>query len=144
MRECCFFLNIVETVNLALFIGWGLTLGFPTILIPGLQGKNGNSTSQTDFVLSNEEVSWIGSINLLCVPLGSLTSGLLMDPIGKRRMMQILNIPMLIAWALFYFAEDISQVYVALCLSGMSGGLLEAPVSTFFYSIYYARFEIVF
>lgn len=105
-------------------------MGYPTILIPGLQGKNSNSTSsETDFVLSNEEISWIGSINLLCVPFGSLASGLLMDPVGKRRMMQILNLPMLAAWALFYFAKDIKQIYIALCLSGMSGGLLEAPVS---------------
>lgn len=36
---------------------------------------------------------------------------------------------MLAAWAIFYFATDISQIYIALCLSGMSGGLLEAPVS---------------
>lgn len=35
---------------------------------------------------------------------------------------------MLAAWALFYFAKDISQVYIGLCLSGMSGGLLEAPL----------------
>lgn len=40
-------------------------------------------------LLSNEQVSWIGSINLLFVPFGSLASGLLMDPLGKRRMMQV-------------------------------------------------------
>lgn len=38
---------------------------------------------------------------------------------------------MLAAWALFYFATDISQIYIGLCLSGMSGGLLEAPVCIF-------------
>lgn len=36
---------------------------------------------------------------------------------------------MLASWAIFYFAKDISHIYIALCLSGISGGLLEAPVS---------------
>lgn len=79
---------VVGVKNLIL-LGWGLILGYPTILIPGLQYKGENSTDQPDFVLGDEEISWIASINLLCVPLGSLTSGLLMDPVGKRRMMQV-------------------------------------------------------
>lgn len=66
-------------------------MGYPTILIPGLQGKSvDNSTYiELDFVLTDEEISWIGSITMLCVPVGSLTSGLLMEPLGKRRMMQV-------------------------------------------------------
>lgn len=79
---------VVGVKNLIL-LGWGLILGYPTILIPGLQYKGENSTEQPDFVLSNDQISWIGSINLLCVPLGSITSGLLMEPVGKRRMMQV-------------------------------------------------------
>lgn len=113
----------------AIFLGWGLILGYPTILIPGLQAKDGNATSQPEFVLGAEEISWIGSINLLFVPFGSLTSAVLMEPIGKRRMMQLLNLPMIVAWSLFYFATNMTQIYIGLCLMGMSGGLLEAPVS---------------
>lgn len=30
-----------------------------------------------------------GSINLLCVPFGSLASGMLSNPLGKRRVMQV-------------------------------------------------------
>lgn len=79
---------MVAVKNLIL-LGWGLILGYPTILIPGLQYKGENATDQPDFVLNDDQISWIGSINLLCVPLGSITSGLLMDPVGKRRMMQV-------------------------------------------------------
>lgn len=43
--------------------------------------------------------------------------------------LQLLNVPMIIAFAIFYFATDIWHIYIALGLSGMSGGLLEAPVS---------------
>lgn len=77
-------------------LGWGLLLGYPTILIPGLQGKSGNnSTGKPEFELSDEQISWLGSINMLCVPVGSLASGLLMEPLGKRRMMQVGILPYL-------------------------------------------------
>ncbi|XP_031638552.1 facilitated trehalose transporter Tret1-like [Contarinia nasturtii] len=118
---------VVGVKNLIL-LGWGFILGYPTILLPGLESKRDNSTAEPEFLLTNEEKSWIGSINLLCVPLGSLTSGLLMDALGKRRMMQLLNFPMMAAWAIFYFSKNITHIYFALGLSGMSGGLLEAPL----------------
>lgn len=68
-------------------------LGYPTILIPALQVEYGNMTeSDSGFNINDETISWLGSVNYLCVPLGSLTSGLLMDPLGKRRLMQVKNI----------------------------------------------------
>lgn len=78
-------------------LGWGLIYGYPTILIPGLQGKSGdNSTGHApEFDLSDEQISWLGSINLLCVPIGSLASGLLMESLGKRRMMQVCHFTLL-------------------------------------------------
>lgn len=57
-----------------------MILGFPTILIPGLQlqAKNGNDSLQhSGIILTDDDISWVGSINLLCVPLGSLLSGIL-------------------------------------------------------------------
>lgn len=106
-------------------------MGFPTILIPALIAPNNSNSTTTDgLYLTNTEISWIGSINLLCVPIGSLLSGILVEPLGKRRVMQILNIPMLFAWALLYFSTNIITIYAALGLAGLSGGLLEAPVSS--------------
>lgn len=67
-----------------------MILGYPTILIPGLQGKsNDNSTTHPDFELSDQQISWIGSVNMLFVPIGCLISGLFMEAMGKRRMMQV-------------------------------------------------------
>lgn len=58
--------------------------------IPGLQGKSSdNSIGQTVFKLSDEQISWIASINMLFVPIGALISGLFMESLGKRRMMQV-------------------------------------------------------
>lgn len=66
-----------------------MILGYPTILIPGLQAKRDNSTSQPEFVLTDEEVSWIGSMSFLFVPFGSLISALLMDRIGRKLVLQV-------------------------------------------------------
>lgn len=82
--KCIFFFSI----------GWGLNLGYPSILINALQNaehNNNNSTQKAgkDFELTTEEISWIGLINLLSVTFGCVSSGLLMDPIGKRRLMQV-------------------------------------------------------
>ncbi|XP_067642478.1 solute carrier family 2, facilitated glucose transporter member 8 isoform X2 [Eurosta solidaginis] len=118
----------VGAKNILLFV-YGMTLGFPTIVIPAIQGGDGREPS--DIVLNRDEISWFSSINLICVPLGCLFSGLLTQPIGKRRAMQLVNIPILASWLLFHFSTRTEHLYAALCLSGLGGGLMEAPVLTY-------------
>jgi len=69
-----------------------MTLGFPTIVIPAIQGGEGRSETSGDILLNKDEISWFSSINLICVPLGCLFSGLLTQPLGKRRAMQVRQI----------------------------------------------------
>ncbi|XP_044268551.1 facilitated trehalose transporter Tret1 isoform X1 [Tribolium madens] len=114
-------------VKNVLLLGFGMTLGFPTILIPSLSGSDPNEPIS----LGQEAISWIGSINLICVPIGCLLSGAATQPIGRRRAMQLVNIPFLTAWLLFYFSTDVWQIFLALCITGVTGGLLEAPVLTY-------------
>lgn len=45
--------------------------------------------------------------------------------------MQIVNLPIIASWLLFHFATSTEHLYAALCLSGLTGGLMEAPVLTF-------------
>lgn len=43
-----------------MFKGYGMALGFPTILIPAIQGGNGQDNAESDgFSLSKDEISWI-------------------------------------------------------------------------------------
>ncbi|XP_073832397.1 uncharacterized protein isoform X2 [Musca autumnalis] len=118
----------VSVKNILLFV-YGMTLGFPTIVIPAIQGGDGREPS--DIVLNKDEISWFSSINLICVPLGCLFSGMLTQPIGKRRAMQFVNLPILASWLLFHFSSRTEHLYAALCLSGLGGGLMEAPVLTY-------------
>lgn len=50
---------------------------------------------------------------------------------GRKRGMQIVNLPMLGAWLCFHFSTSVHHLYAGLCLAGVAGGLLEAPVLTY-------------
>ncbi|XP_049536276.1 uncharacterized protein LOC125951459 [Anopheles darlingi] len=129
-------------VKNVLLLGYGMTLGFPTIVIPAIQGGDGREPAlEADITLSRDQISWLSSINLICVPLGSIFSGALAQPIGRRRAMQLINIPIFIAWMLFHFASDVSFLYCGLALAGISGGLGEAPVLTYVAEITQPRYR---
>nr|CAD7605976.1 unnamed protein product [Timema genevievae] len=75
-----------------LLTGYGMTLGFSTIVIPSVDASLRENTlnssynsSQSSFVdplqLTREEISWFSSINLICVPLGCLLSDSLSQPL---------------------------------------------------------------
>ncbi|XP_035919642.1 uncharacterized protein LOC118517520 [Anopheles stephensi] len=129
-------------VKNVLLLGYGMTLGFPTIVIPAIQGGDGREPAlERDVTLSREQISWLSSINLICVPLGSIFSGMLAQPIGRRRAMQLINIPIFIAWMLFHYASDVTFLYLGLALAGLSGGLGEAPVLTYVAEITQPRYR---
>jgi MFS family permease len=67
---------------------------------------------------------------LICVPLGCLFSGSFTEhaSMGRRKAMQLVNVPIMVAWLLFYFSTNVNYLYAGLCLTGLTGGLLEAPV----------------
>lgn len=69
------------------------------------------------------------------VPLGCALSGIVSSPLGRRRAMQMVNIPFFIAWLMFYFSNRTGHLYGALILTGFAGGLLEAPVSEYAFNV---------
>lgn len=118
---------IAVSVKNLLLLGYGTTLGFPTILIPAVQ----NPAPGEMLHLQKSEVSWISSINLIVVPVGCALSGVVTTPLGRRRAMQLVNVPFFIAWLIFHYSTTTSHLYGALFLTGLAGGLLEAPVLTY-------------
>ncbi|KAM8701703.1 hypothetical protein ACLKA7_011558 [Drosophila subpalustris] len=111
----------VNIQNLLQF-GYGMTQGFPTIAIPAIQ----SSAESSSITLNKEQISWLSSINLICMPLGCLFSGMFAQYLGKRRAMQLVNLPMLAVWLLFYSATCTEHMCLALCFVGIGGGLMEA------------------
>lgn len=97
-----------------------MTLGFPTVLIPALQEKPDEEKTE-GFYLNKAQISWISSINLIFVPLGCIFSGSFTAFLGRRRAMQLVCLPILAAWIIFYFSHHVNHLYAALCLSGFTG-----------------------
>ncbi|XP_031344079.1 facilitated trehalose transporter Tret1-like isoform X2 [Photinus pyralis] len=118
---------VAVMVKNILLVSFGMTLGYPTILIPSLTSGDRNEEIQ----LTPEQVSWIGSINLMCVPIGCLLSGVLTTPVGRRRSMQVICFPLAASWLTFNFAKEVWHVYLALSITGLCGGLVEAPVLSY-------------
>ncbi|CAB3379007.1 Hypothetical predicted protein [Cloeon dipterum] len=109
-----------------LLLAYGMTIGFPTIVIPTLQ--NGE---EPNLQLTPEQISWFSSINLICVPIGGLLSGALTNFMGRKKAMMLVNLPILIAWIMLRYTQSIPLLYFSLALTGFTGGLLEAPVLTY-------------
>ncbi|KAK2584483.1 hypothetical protein KPH14_006858 [Odynerus spinipes] len=114
----------VGAKNLVL-LTFGSTLGFSTILIPELRSKN------SDIPVTIEELTWISSLNLFLVPLGCFASGPISQFLGRKRTMMLANIPFILAWLLFHYSYNVSMLFIALAITGLNGGLIEAPVMTY-------------
>lgn len=108
-----------------LLMSLGCTLGFSTILIPELQKP------EPEIAVSLEELTWISSMNLILVPVGCLGSGLVSGYLGRRKTMMLANGPFIGAWILYHYAYNSSMLLCALAMTGLTGGLLEAPVLTY-------------
>lgn len=72
-----------------------------------------------------------GSLNLFLVPFGCLVSGPISQRFGRKRTMLASNIPFVFAWLIYHYANNSVMLFVALALTGLTGGLLEAPVLTY-------------
>ncbi|KAK4880577.1 hypothetical protein RN001_008723 [Aquatica leii] len=100
------------------------TLVYPAMLIPALWDNSSNEL----FQVNESQLSWIGSIALLCTPIGCTISGIITQPLGRKRAMQYSNIPFAICWIILYFSTELWHVYFALSVMGLLGGFVEAPL----------------
>lgn len=58
----------------------------------------------------------------------TITNFLCVDSIGRKRMMMLSNVPLLIAWCMLYRATSTWEIFIANGLLGLGSGMLEAPV----------------
>ncbi|XP_030757362.1 facilitated trehalose transporter Tret1-like [Sitophilus oryzae] len=95
----------------------GINMSFSAVLLPQLKDSN------TNIVIDKSQASWIASIVTIALPLGSTAIGPLMDKFGRKKMCVLSTIPVLVAWALHAYAENVWYIYVARIIAGFSGGL---------------------
>lgn len=97
-------------------IAAGANLAFSAILIPQLRAS-------ADIPITDSESSWIASLVTIGLPFGSLLTGVLMDRFGRKVTCMISTVPLAIAWVVMAVASNLTVIYVARTLAGMSSGL---------------------
>uniref|UniRef100_A0A1B6CRE8 Major facilitator superfamily (MFS) profile domain-containing protein n=1 Tax=Clastoptera arizonana TaxID=38151 RepID=A0A1B6CRE8_9HEMI len=116
---------LASTAKNLILLDLGMTIAFPTFVIPALlNAKEGLSFTAT-------QASWFGSISFICQPLGSILSGILLEPLGRKYSMLIVNIPHIIGWLMLYSASSIFTMYAAAVIMGLGVGFMEAPIITY-------------
>jgi len=58
-------------------------------------------------------------------------SGLLFEPLGRKRGMLLVNFPHLLSWFLLFFATSLVEIFVAGVIMGLGVGFMEAPILTY-------------
>ncbi|XP_077289108.1 facilitated trehalose transporter Tret1-like [Arctopsyche grandis] len=116
---------LAATAQNFMFLDVGLAVSIPAIVIPNLLGAEGSLS------FTQEQASWFGTISLILQPLGSILSGCTLEPLGRKLSLLIVNIPHMVAWLLFYFAQDVTTLFVGNVLIGLGIGFMEAPIFTY-------------
>lgn len=106
----------------------GVSSVFSILLIPALTSDaNPNETIR----ITGAQASWLGSIMSILTIVGSLLSGPITEPMGRKRAMLFVNIPHLVGWFVLYFATTLPHIFIGLSLLGLGVGLKEAPIITY-------------
>ncbi|XP_037817860.1 facilitated trehalose transporter Tret1-like [Lucilia sericata] len=97
----------------------GITIGWTSPTLLKLQSDD----SPTDFVVSVEQASWIGSLFGLGALVGNLF-GFILNRIGRKWCLYLMALPYIMAWILIFFSKTYIYLYVARFLLGIiDGGL---------------------
>lgn len=62
---------------------------------------------------------------------GSLVSGIITEPMGRKRALMVVNIPHLLGWYTLYLSTSLTHVFIGMALLGLGIGLMEAPIITY-------------
>lgn len=116
----CFFFWLVSVfapISLAIqflgnlvMLGYGTILGWPSPAIPKLESPN---TPLVSGPLTNEQISWIGSITAIGAMCGSLTFGYISARLGVKRSIMFLALPSTVFWFLIYFGKTYHLILLA-------------------------------
>jgi hypothetical protein len=64
------------------------------------------------------------SIAFIFQPIGSVMSGIILEPLGRKRSMILVNIPHIVAWLMFHYASSLRDMYISAVLLGLGVGIL--------------------
>lgn len=124
---------LASTAKNLLLLDLGMAVSFPTIVIPALRGLKPHDNNDI-LQFTDSQASWFGenekmlinipdlihqltqfsaSIAFILQPLGSIASGIILEPLGRKKSMILVNVPHIAGWLLLYYATSITDLYVA-------------------------------
>jgi len=86
----------------------GTVDGWTSPALPFLQRSQDHGFSNNSFhhIVTDDEASWIGSLAPLGALAGAIPAGYLANVIGRRRLLLLLTVPMLLGWMMIIIAQD--------------------------------------
>lgn len=82
--------------------------------------SNDSNINPLEYPITEDESSWIGSINSLGSIAGLLPSSILPNIIGRKPTLLMIGLPHILAFILLAFAKTVSHIYIARFLNGFS------------------------
>ncbi|XP_069699253.1 facilitated trehalose transporter Tret1-like [Periplaneta americana] len=107
-------------------IASGMTFGFSAVALPAMQ------TSEHVPHVSDDDASWVATMASIGMPAGCLVMGPIIDKLGRKRTLMLVNVPSVIGWFLIATASSNEswfwyQVYLGRLLTGIAVGLANTP-----------------
>ncbi|XP_031631805.1 facilitated trehalose transporter Tret1-like isoform X2 [Contarinia nasturtii] len=111
-----------------IFLNHGSVLGWNSPAMPQLSSEN---TPLSSGRLTNEQISWIGSISNIGALCGAFSFGYITSFLGCKRAMIFLAIPSIIFWTLIFFGRTYYHILLARFCGGWTGGGIQSIVILF-------------
>ncbi|XP_050526674.1 facilitated trehalose transporter Tret1-like isoform X1 [Daktulosphaira vitifoliae] len=76
----------------------------------------------SDIHINNEQASWIASVPNMVCPIGIITTGMVTDKFGRKKILQISYLPIILGWSLLVYAKSFHYILIARTVLGLSYG----------------------
>lgn len=119
----------------------GLVMGWSSTALAYLSSPD---SPLSDGPLTNEQLSWIGSIGCVGSVFGSLCYGYVISILHCKRASILVTIPNCVFWVLVYFGNSFYDILIARFLSGFSGGCMVISVTLYISEIANDKYIIQF
>ncbi|XP_055301619.1 facilitated trehalose transporter Tret1-like isoform X2 [Sitodiplosis mosellana] len=104
-------------------VNMGFVLAVSSIVVPSVVGISKHLNPDETLHMTHEDASWLASILFIVQPIGNVLSGFIVESLGRKGAILIINVIPAIAWILLPTAKTTYMVYIAFCLLGIWNGL---------------------
>lgn len=111
-----YFQIIASIVTCSFYIVIGIALSFSAFFIPQVERPD------SDLKVTQTESAWIASVVVLMGPVASISSGMIMEHIGRLNTIKLASIPAIVGWALMATAVNVPMVIIGRMLTGLGCG----------------------